>query len=493
MAPAKQSATSLAASAKGTNKRRPTDNPDRSISPPPLKRKAQSAISKSAVASFFTPTSQKPKDRTTWTERSPNDDTPATLLVAKYTPEEADQTVTARPPVKRRKIAAFDLDSTLITSASGKVHAGDAVDWKWWHHSVSDRLRQLYNDEGQVNPPSSLHLAPLPPPTSPPYLVTIFTNQGGLTLHPDPKSKAPKSISARLPSFKQKCSTVLNQLNIPITLYAATGKDIFRKPRMGMWSELKDDYDLAEEDIDREHSIFVGDAGGRTITGSSSSHAPKDFSCSDRNLAENIGIKYQTPEEFFLGEEPRVWQRDFDLKDFPFPVEEEDEIRFGKKNDKEVVLFVGSPGAGKSTFFWKHLKELGYKRVNQDTLKSKEKCIKAAADYLEEGDSVVVDNTNPDPDIRAQWIQFAAKHKVPIRCVWFKTPVRLCEHNDAVRSMSKAMNPESRQALPKLAFNFFAARFKEPKVKEGFQDIFEVEFRFRGTREEYDIWGRYWL
>lgn len=39
-------------------------------------------------------------------------------------------------------------DSTLITTASGKRHASDAADWKWWHHSVPGRLRELYNKEG---------------------------------------------------------------------------------------------------------------------------------------------------------------------------------------------------------------------------------------------------------------------------------------------------------------------------------------------------------
>lgn len=41
-----------------------------------------------------------------------------------------------------------------------------------------------------------------------------------------------------------------------------------------------------------------------------------------------------------------------------------------KKNPVDVVLFCGSPGAGKSSFFWRHLKPLGYERVNQDTLKT---------------------------------------------------------------------------------------------------------------------------
>lgn len=43
---------------------------------------------------------------------------------------------------------------------------------------------------------------------------------------------------------------------------------------------------------------------------------------------------------------------------------------FARKNDLELVIFCGSPGAGKSTWFQHHLKPLGYERVNQDILKS---------------------------------------------------------------------------------------------------------------------------
>ena len=200
------------------------------------------------------------------------------------------------------------------------------------------------------------------------YRVAILTNQGGLTLHPDPGAKTPKASKDRVPSFKHKCSAVLAQLDIPLSLYAATGKDNYRKPRTGMWKELCADYDL--DDVDLEHSIFVGDAGGRVATlkgGDGGVKAlPKDFSCSDRNLAHNIGIAFQTPEEFFLGHEARVFSRDFDLADFPLVASEVD---FEKKNATDIVLFSGPPGAGKSTFFWTKLKRLGYERVNQDLLK----------------------------------------------------------------------------------------------------------------------------
>jgi bifunctional polynucleotide phosphatase/kinase len=105
----------------------------------------------------------------------------------------------------------------------------------------------------------------------------------------------------------------------------------------------------------------------------------------------------------------------------------------------------------------------------------------------------IPDNTNADPDTRAVWIELARKAKCPVRCVWFKTPLQVCEHNDAVRSQNANLNPESRQALPGQAFNGFASRFKEPRVSEGFQDIIEIPFAFRGTKEDYGIWGRYWV
>ncbi|KAI8634465.1 DNA kinase/phosphatase Pnk1 [Xylariaceae sp. FL1651] len=456
----------------GSSKRKTGERP---ISPPPTKRKTQSTISKGAVANFFTPTSQKPKDRTIWSERAPDDARP-TLLVGHYEPgntEEPDRR-------KRRKIAAFDFDSTLIIPSSGKKFGNDPGDWKWWDASVPTRLRKLYKEEN--------------------YRIVIISNQAGLTLHSDPNSKAPiGAIKAKVSNFKQKCSAVLAQLDLPISIYAATERDIYRKPRTGMWKELCADYDIPEQEVDLENSIFVGDAGGRTAQlKNSKTGVPataKDFSCSDRNFAHNLGITYKTPEEFFLGEPPREFKRDFDIVTYPYSDNSDnakEEVLFEKTNKQDIVLFCGPPGAGKSTFYWKYLKPLGYERINQDTLKSRAKCFKAAAEFLDNRSSIVIDNTNPDAEGRQEWIKLALKHNVPIRCVWFKIPKALCEHNDIVRALNRTMNPEARAPLPALAFNGFFSRLREPTVKEGFQDILPVEFKFRGTKEEYAIWGRYW-
>ena len=75
-----------------------------------------------AVASFFTPASQKPKEqtRTLWSERAPDEDTPATLLVGRYEPaaKEENGDGDAALNVKRRKIAAFDLVRVHMFSLS---------------------------------------------------------------------------------------------------------------------------------------------------------------------------------------------------------------------------------------------------------------------------------------------------------------------------------------------------------------------------------------
>jgi bifunctional polynucleotide phosphatase/kinase len=159
------------------------------------------------------------------------------------------------------------------------------------------------------------------------YLVAIVSNQGGISLKPDPKTI--KSDQKRLADFKAKVSAVLNQLDIPISVYAATARDQYRKPRTGMWHEILDDYDLDGADaVDLENSLFVGDAGGREALAG----GVKDHSCVDRlailfsktvchcvvvlriarDFAANVGLPFHTPEEYFLQEEPRPFTRTFD-------------------------------------------------------------------------------------------------------------------------------------------------------------------------------------
>ena len=93
----------------------------------------------------------------------------SSLLVGSYNPE--GSTETAHPHTRRKKVAAFDLvgslpmtqhdvsvldmsltvlqDSTLIQTLSGNIFSKTASDWRWWHISVPNVLKQLYS-EGHV-------------------------------------------------------------------------------------------------------------------------------------------------------------------------------------------------------------------------------------------------------------------------------------------------------------------------------------------------------
>lgn len=95
------------------------------------------------------------------------------------------------------------------------------------------------------------------------YDVMVFTNQGGL--------KEPGKNTTRHAQFKSKVSAVLEALGLPITVYAATCNDLYRKPRAGMWEAMKADLG-GEVEVKLVESFLVGDAAGRE----------GDFSDSDR-------------------------------------------------------------------------------------------------------------------------------------------------------------------------------------------------------------------
>jgi len=82
---------------------------------------------------------------------------------------------------------------------------------------------------------------------------------------------------------------------------------------------------------------------------------------------------------------------------------------------------------------------LGYERVNQDILKTRDKCLKVATQHIEDKRAVVVDNTNADVETRAAWIALAMRMGAPIRLVHFTAPAKLCEHNDTVRALTGSL------------------------------------------------------
>ncbi|KAG5972835.1 hypothetical protein E4U55_000716 [Claviceps digitariae] len=320
---------------------------DRSISPAPdpIKR-LKERVTNSKKANFFLPTSQKTPSPITWSTRSHNDDVPPTLLVGRYQPKDHD---TRQQP--RKRFAVFDLDGTLITTRSKSKHASHSADWKWWNEDVPGVLRALHMEKG--------------------YQVIILSNQGGISLEKQSDSKSNPAARKRATMFREKCENILEELDIPTSVYAATENDIFRKPRTGIWTEVCDDYDVTQGEVDLMKSFFVGDAAGR-LAGppgpDGAGPAEADFSSSDRDFATNVGLPFATPDAYFGGHDAREadFIREFDLQDFPFEEATASEMtpnfEFKANESQDMILFMGRPGAGKSTFFKTYLRDLGYQR-----------------------------------------------------------------------------------------------------------------------------------
>ncbi|XP_029570086.1 LOW QUALITY PROTEIN: bifunctional polynucleotide phosphatase/kinase-like [Salmo trutta] len=201
----------------------------------------------------------------------------------------------------------------------------------------------------------------------------------------------------------------------------------FKKPAMGMWEHLCEKANGGVA-VAKSQSLYVGDAAGRPVNWAPGKKR-NDFSCSDRLFALNLELQFQTPEEFFLG-----WKSaPFSLPPFD-PRKRDSNARLYDppsaslaSTKQEVIIAVGFPVSGKSTFFHTHIIPKGY--VNRDTVGSWQSCVSVCERALMEGRSVVVDNTNPDPESRKWYVAVSQSLGVSCRCFNFSASLEQAKHN----------------------------------------------------------------
>lgn len=233
----------------------------------------------------------------------------------------------------------------------------------------------------------------------------------------------------------------------------------------------------------------MGDAAGRE----------GDFASTDRKWAENVDLPFFTPEEYFLKKplQTKYTLDGFNVSSLPeLPLFSPNIPVIPEPKQQEIVIFVGYPALGKSTICERYFTPEGYKRVNQDTLGTRSKCVAAVEQALEQGLSCVIDNTNRDAPTRKHYVDVARKFKVPARCFIFTGSMELAWHNNLYRAFNLppcvASREEKRQLLPYLAFTSFRSGYEEPDKAEGFFEIRKVNWAFEGTEEERKCWSM-WL
>jgi len=239
------------------------------------------------------------------------------------------------------------------------------------------------------------------------YTIVVFTNQYA-------KSKAEKQKKV------ERLTTFIKELKLPIFVYIATEKDEYRKPNNSMWNLFRKDKEI-------KNVIFVGDALGR----------PEDFSDSDRLFAESIKAnEIHSPEDFF-GRSP--------VPSF--------------QSERELVVFVGMPGSGKSTYYENHLSD--HIHIEQDKLGSRPKVLKALDKALNTGTSIVIDSTNPTQEGREEYYTLAIKNNYNIKVLYFLVN-------------GTGFNKLREKPVPTIVYHLYFKKLEPPTVENTPGDVFYI-------------------
>ena len=146
----------------------------------------------------------------------------------------------------RQKMAIFDYDWTLVKPKSNGTFAKNENDWVKLTEKVPIIIKELY-DKG--------------------YSINIISNQRKNTI-----------------TKIKEINNALSSLNIPI-IYVIGKDKIIAKPNKSIFDLL-----LNNKKWDKNKSFYVGDALGRK----------EDWSDVDKKFAENIDVKYYSPDVKYL-------------------------------------------------------------------------------------------------------------------------------------------------------------------------------------------------
>jgi aryl-alcohol dehydrogenase-like predicted oxidoreductase/predicted kinase len=158
------------------------------------------------------------------------------------------------------------------------------------------------------------------------------------------------------------------------------------------------------------------------------------------------------------------------------------------REDAEVVLVMGIPGAGKTRVAEGYAAR-GYLRLNRDERGGTLRELAGALDeQLASGaPRVVLDNTYLSRASRSYVLEAAGRHGVPTRCLWLDTPLAQAQVNLVERLLERVGSLPTPEALRVLArreagvhaptSQMRAARELEPpSVDEGFAAVEQVPF-----------------
>lgn len=338
------------------------------------------------------------------------------------------------PTNLKPKVAAFDIDWTLIRSKN--KHPKTIDDWGFLYEWIPETLEELSKE----------------------YTIICLSNQS-LMKKPD-----------RLHMIKERFLTFAGSLEIPIVLYVSIGDTSFRKPNMGMLELFLEQTGKKLSDIE----FYVGDAAGRIY-----SKTKKDFSDSDYRFAKNISTQFHTPELYFDGNEhgePKIVgfvperKSKSEIRNLRF------QYNFPDPNkNPHVIIMVGYPGSGKSTFIKNYLDADAYKIIEFDKSSRKIKLPLDDGSVLTQ--SVVLDGVHMTHEQRVKSFSYIPEN-TNVFCVYLEMSMEEAMHRDKYRINKSFYSSDKpileRKLLTKISpivYRIAHKHFVAPTIEEGFTEV----------------------
>lgn len=157
----------------------------------------------------------------------------------------------------KTKIAAFDMDSTLILANNGAKYSTDVLDYVWCFPNVIERLQSLHMNG---------------------FTITIFSNRRG---SPQMNKTAQKRVD-----------DMITKIGVPLWTFFATKQDQYRKPEPGMFNLfLRLIKNTAALD---PQSFYCGDAAGPDST-----LRWNRWSDIDQEYSKRINVLFVEPQNLF--------------------------------------------------------------------------------------------------------------------------------------------------------------------------------------------------
>jgi bifunctional polynucleotide phosphatase/kinase len=327
-----------------------------------------------------------------------------TLLYKNYYPKIITDT--------KYNLYSFDLDHTIILPRSGNVFPKDNNDWKLWDPIVKTKLMELNKDNNN--------------------LIVIFSNQKGLKISNS--------------EFMKKIDNIRKELDINFIFMAALEDDNYRKPRIGMFKELKAIYKF-----NKNKSFYVGDMAGRK----------GDKYDTDLKFALNIqknslsGLKFMTPEEYFFGEKKKKQALSGYLLD---KGTESYDIPIIPNNNKNMIIISGYPGSGKTTLannIINNTYEKQFDFISKDMFQgSKIKFNKKLISTLELSKNVIIEGLYSNNESRLELKELAKKYGYNTFYIHVNTSYDIAYHLNIYRSIY-----EDKDKVPEIVYMKYRKEF----------------------------------